>query len=127
MTLGQVNYSKSRIESRGNELAKQYLEKLRNKKVSIDWAHIVLINRIREQNELIRFIVSEMKKEGLEMFRALEYEKERRQCASVHEVIRVLIFETLMKEKNAAKSVTPTQPGSVQASRVVTPQRKSPV
>jgi len=32
--------------SRSNELAKQYLEKLRNKKVSIDWVHIVLINRI---------------------------------------------------------------------------------
>jgi len=68
-----------------------------------------------------------MKKEGLEMFIALEHEKERRQCASVPEVIRVLIFESLMKEKNAAKSVTPTQPGSVHSSKVVTPQRKSPV
>ena len=49
-----------KVENRGNELAKQYLEKLRNKKVSIDWAHIVLINRIREQNELIKFIFSEI-------------------------------------------------------------------
>ncbi|HXX95625.1 MAG TPA: hypothetical protein VEL11_00720 [Candidatus Bathyarchaeia archaeon] len=68
-------------ESAGERLG--HLEKLRNKKISIDWTHMVLINRIREQNELIRFIVSEMKKEGLEMFRALEHEKERRQCASV--------------------------------------------
>ncbi|MGA8085081.1 MAG: hypothetical protein WB988_24770 [Candidatus Nitrosopolaris sp.] len=52
--------------SGGNVLAKQYFEKLKNKKVSIDWAHRVLINRIREQNELIKFIVSEMKKEGLD-------------------------------------------------------------
>jgi hypothetical protein len=52
--------------SRGDELAKQYLEKLRNGKVSIEWAHRVLINRIRERNELIKFIFSEMKKEGLD-------------------------------------------------------------
>ncbi|MFY9796635.1 MAG: hypothetical protein WAK17_25665 [Candidatus Nitrosopolaris sp.] len=55
--------------SRGNVLAKQYFEKLRNKKVSIDWAYRVLINRSRvnsEQAELIKFIVSEMKKEGLD-------------------------------------------------------------
>jgi hypothetical protein len=55
--------------SRGNVLAKQYFEKLKNKKVSIDWAHRVLINRSRvnpEQAELIKFIVSEMKKEGLD-------------------------------------------------------------
>jgi hypothetical protein len=47
--------------SRGNVLAKQYFEKLRNKKVSIDWAYRVLINRSRvnsEQAELIKFIVS---------------------------------------------------------------------
>ena len=105
-----MNMGAATRESAGERLG--HLEKLRNKKISIDWTHMVLINRIREQNELIRFIVSEM-------FRALEYEKERRQCASVHEVIRVLIFETLMKEKNAAKSVTPTQPGSVQASKAV--------
>jgi hypothetical protein len=55
--------------SRGNILAKQYFEKLRNKKVSIDWAHKVLINRSiasSERAELIKFIVSEMKKEGLD-------------------------------------------------------------
>ena len=52
--------------SRGNVLAKQYFEKLRNRRVSIDWAQRVLINRIREQNERIKFIVSEMKKERKE-------------------------------------------------------------
>jgi len=51
--------------NKGNLLAKEYLEKLRNRKVSIDWAHRVLITRIREQNELIK-IISEMKKEGLD-------------------------------------------------------------
>jgi len=30
--------------SKGNVLAKQYLEKLRKEEVSIDWAHRVLIN-----------------------------------------------------------------------------------
>ncbi len=30
--------------NKGNVLAKQYLEKLRNEQVSIDWAHRVLIN-----------------------------------------------------------------------------------
>ena len=52
--------------NKGNVLAKEYLEKLRNRKVSIDWAHRVLITRIREQNELIKIIVSKMKKEGLD-------------------------------------------------------------
>jgi hypothetical protein len=71
--------------SKGNVLAKQYLEKLRKEEVSIDWAHRVLINSIRQQrmlkmvaitddkhfnheneNELIRFIASEMQKEGLD-------------------------------------------------------------
>src|SRR5262249_47247216 len=58
--------------SRGNELAKQYLEKLRKEKVSIDCAYRVLINRIqqqkriREREERIKFIFSEMKKEGLD-------------------------------------------------------------
>jgi hypothetical protein len=55
--------------SRGNELAKQYLEKLTNGKVSIDWAHRVLINRIRGEKaryERMKFIFSEMKKEGLD-------------------------------------------------------------
>ena len=51
---------------RGNVLAKQYLEKLRNKKVSIDWAYRVLIKSIREQNERIKFIITEMKKQGLD-------------------------------------------------------------
>jgi hypothetical protein len=34
---------------RGNLLAKQYIEKLRKEEVSIDWAHRVLINSIRQQ------------------------------------------------------------------------------
>jgi replication initiation and membrane attachment protein DnaB len=40
--------------SKGNELAKQYLEKLKKEEVSIDWAH-------RE------FVASEMQKEGLDL------------------------------------------------------------
>jgi hypothetical protein len=35
--------------SKDNVLAKQYLEKLRKEEVSIDWAHRVLINSIRQQ------------------------------------------------------------------------------
>jgi hypothetical protein len=72
--------------SKGNVLAKQYLEKLRNEEVSIDWAHRVLINSIRQQrmlkmmaiaddrhfsyqneNDLVEFIASEMQKEGLDL------------------------------------------------------------
>ena len=72
--------------SKGNVLAKQYLEKLRKEVVSIDWAHRVLINSIRQQRmlkmmaiaddrhfsydneiELLQFIASEMKKEGLDL------------------------------------------------------------
>jgi hypothetical protein len=71
--------------SKGNVLAKQYLEKLKKEEVSIDWAHRVLINSIRQQRllkmmtiaddrhfnydneiELVQFIASEMKKEGLD-------------------------------------------------------------
>jgi hypothetical protein len=71
---------------KGNALAKQYLEKLRKEEVSIDWAHRVLINRIRQQRmlkmmaiadnrhfsyeheiELVQFIASEMQKEGLDV------------------------------------------------------------
>ena len=72
--------------SKGNALAKQYLEKLRKEEVSIDWAHRVLINSIRQQRmlkmmaiadnrhfsyhneiELVQFIASEMQKEGLDL------------------------------------------------------------
>jgi hypothetical protein len=72
--------------SKGNVLAKQYLEKLRKEEVSIDWAHRVLINSIRQQrmlkmmtiaddrhfsydneNDLVEFIASEMQKEGLDL------------------------------------------------------------
>ena len=67
--------------SKGNVLAKQYLEKLRKEKVSVDWAHRLLINSIRQQRmlkmmaiaddrhfiydneiELVAFIASEMQK-----------------------------------------------------------------
>jgi hypothetical protein len=69
--------------SKGNALAKQYVEKLRKEEVSIDWAHRVLINSIREQrmlkmmaiaddrhfsdqnqNDLVDFIASDMQKQG---------------------------------------------------------------
>jgi hypothetical protein len=72
--------------AKDNVLAKQYLEKLRKEEVSIDWAHRVLINSIREQRmlrmmaiaddrhfiydneiELVQFIASEMRKEGLDL------------------------------------------------------------
>ena len=72
--------------SKGNVLAKQYLEKLRKEEVSIDWAHRVLINSISQQRmlkmmtiaddkyfsyqneiELVQFISSEMQKEGLDL------------------------------------------------------------
>jgi hypothetical protein len=72
--------------SRGNILAKQYLEKLRREEVSIDWAHRVFIDSIRQQrmlkmmtiaddrhfsydneNDLVGFIASEMQKEGLDL------------------------------------------------------------
>ena len=69
---------------KGNVLAQQYLEKLRKEEVSIDWAHRVLINNIRQQrmlkmmtiadnshfsyqneDDLVDFIVSEMRNKGL--------------------------------------------------------------
>jgi hypothetical protein len=72
--------------SKGNVLAKQYLEKLRKEEASIDWAHRVLINGIRQQRtlkmmaiaddrhfsydneiELVRFTASEMEKDGLDL------------------------------------------------------------
>jgi hypothetical protein len=72
--------------SKDNVLAKQYLEKLRKEEVSIAWAHRVLITRIRQERmlkmmaiaddrhfiydneiELLQFIASEMKKEGLDI------------------------------------------------------------
>ena len=72
--------------SKGNVLAKQYLEKLRKEEVSIDWAHRAIINSIRQQRmlkmmaiaddrqfsydneiELVQFIASEMQKEGLDL------------------------------------------------------------
>jgi hypothetical protein len=72
--------------AKGNVPAKQYLEKLKKGEVSIDWAHRVLINCIRQQRllkmiaiadsrhfiydneiELVQFIASEMQKEGLDI------------------------------------------------------------
>ena len=71
--------------SKGNPLAKQYLEKLKKEEVSIDWAHRVLITSIRQQrmlkmmtiaddrhfsyqnqDDLVDFIASEMQNEGLD-------------------------------------------------------------
>lgn len=71
--------------SKGNPLAVQYYEKLRNDKVSLDWAYRVIIDGIRHQriskmltiadkknykhdneNELVEFVASEMQKEGLD-------------------------------------------------------------
>jgi hypothetical protein len=71
--------------SKDNILAKQYIKKLRNEEVSIDWAHRVVINTIRQQrmlkmmaiadtafqlpkrNRMVKFIASEMQKEGLDL------------------------------------------------------------
>jgi hypothetical protein len=72
--------------SKGNAVAKQYVEKLKREQVSIDWAHRVLISSIRHQrmlkmmtiaddrhfgyqneNDLVDFITSEMAKEGLDL------------------------------------------------------------
>jgi hypothetical protein len=72
--------------SKGNALAKQYLDKLRKEEVSIDWAHRVLINNIRQQrmlkmmkiaddrhfgyqnqNDLVDFIASDMQKQVLDI------------------------------------------------------------
>jgi hypothetical protein len=72
--------------SKGNPLAKQYLEKLREEEVTIDWAHRVLIDSIRQQrmlkmmaiadsrhfsyqneNDLVDFIASEMQQKGLDV------------------------------------------------------------
>jgi hypothetical protein len=39
--------------SKGNVLAKQYLEKLRKEEVSIDWAHRVLITSIQRMLKMM--------------------------------------------------------------------------
>ena len=70
---------------RGNLVAQEYLENLKNGKVSTDWAYKVLVNSLREQrllkmialaeqrhlshnnpDELIELIASEMRKQGLD-------------------------------------------------------------
>jgi len=72
-------------DSKGNPLSIQYLEKLKNQEVSIDWAYRVLINSNRKQRalkmmaitdqkplnydneiELIEMIASEMQEQGLD-------------------------------------------------------------
>jgi hypothetical protein len=72
--------------SKDNVLAKQCLEKLRNEETSIDWAHRVLINSIRQQrmlkmitiaddghfnyrkeDDLLNYIASEMQQEALDL------------------------------------------------------------
>ena len=45
--------------SNGNLLAKQYFEKIRKEQVSIDWAHRVLINSIRQQRMLKMMAVAD--------------------------------------------------------------------
>jgi hypothetical protein len=70
---------------RGNLVAQEYLEKLKNAKVCTDWAYKVLVNSLREQrmlkmiavaeqrhlshnnpDELIELFASEMQKQGLD-------------------------------------------------------------
>jgi hypothetical protein len=70
---------------RGNLVAQEYLEKLKNAKVSTDWAYKILSSGMREQrmlkmiaaaeqrhlghsnpDELIELIASEMRKQGLD-------------------------------------------------------------
>ena len=84
--LTKFNFIQEEAFDKCNLLAKQYLEKLRKEEVSIDWAHRVLINSIRQQrmlkmmavaddkhfsyqneNDLVVFIASEMQKEGLDL------------------------------------------------------------
>ena len=83
----KMRKSKFIIETarRGNLVAQEYLEKLKNAKVSTDWAYKVLVNSLREQRmlkmiavaeqrhlthnnpeELIELIASEMRKQGLD-------------------------------------------------------------
>ena len=83
----KMRKSKFIIETtqRGNLVAQEYLEKLKNAKVSTDWAYKVLVNSLREQrmlkmiavaeqrhlthnnpDELIELIASEMRKQGLD-------------------------------------------------------------
>ena len=47
--------------SKGNVLAKQYLEKLRKEQVGIDWAHRVLITSIRQQRMLKIMAIADSK------------------------------------------------------------------
>ena len=47
--------------SKSNVVAKQYLEKLRNEEVSIDWAYRVLINSIRQQRMLKMMAIADQK------------------------------------------------------------------
>ena len=71
---------------KGNPLAMQYAEKLRNGEVSLDWAYRVINNKIHEQrmlkmmtiadnrhfshddeNDLVQFIATEMQNQGLDL------------------------------------------------------------
>jgi len=56
---------------------------------------------------------------GDEMLRVLMKEKERRQCSSVPEVIRILVYEALMSGKPLAP-IAPQQKKSA-------PARRSPI
>lgn len=87
--LTSTQYRKSKFvrdeASKGNPLAIQYLEKLKNHEVSINWAYRVIINSNRKQRalkmmaiadqkhlnydneiELIEIIASEMQEQGLD-------------------------------------------------------------
>ncbi|MFZ0897302.1 MAG: hypothetical protein WAZ77_22590 [Candidatus Nitrosopolaris sp.] len=48
-------------DSKDNLLAKQYLEKLKNQEVSIDWAYRVIINSNRKQRVLKMMAIAEQK------------------------------------------------------------------
>jgi hypothetical protein len=50
---------------KGNLLAKQYLEKLRKEEVSIDWAHRVLINGIRQQRMLKMMTIADNRESAI--------------------------------------------------------------
>jgi hypothetical protein len=47
--------------SEGNVLTKQYIEKLKKEEVSINWAHRVLINSIRQQRMLKMMAIADIR------------------------------------------------------------------
>jgi hypothetical protein len=63
--LTSTQYRKSKFirdeASKGISLAIQYLEKLKNEEVSIDWAYRLIINSIREQRTLKMMAIADKK------------------------------------------------------------------